>query len=224
MLLANALFFSVLGGALLTRYLLPMYPLVLLIAVSTFYRRVPFWQTWQSLSAGAFIAGLFINPPYRFAPEDNLEYARVVRLHMAGIAQLQQSLSRVNSVFSVARHRRVDEARTRVCQGALTRCTGCEDFTAGQIDRAADEPGGYSTALVFSTKYDPPPCCLSLGPKSEGLDQRYFGFIMICQPEAIALRLHGALNWQREDHAQWIALIRFNRQFDAQVRLPDAVR
>ena len=38
---ANLLFFSVLGGALLTRYLLPLYPLVLLLCVSTFYRRVP---------------------------------------------------------------------------------------------------------------------------------------------------------------------------------------
>ncbi|MGA3080833.1 MAG: glycosyltransferase family 39 protein [Terracidiphilus sp.] len=42
LLLANALLFSVLGGALLTRYLLPMYPLVLLVAVTTLYRRVPY--------------------------------------------------------------------------------------------------------------------------------------------------------------------------------------
>jgi hypothetical protein len=40
LLLANALLFSVLGGALLCRYLLPMYPLVLCLAVSTFHRRV----------------------------------------------------------------------------------------------------------------------------------------------------------------------------------------
>ena len=46
LLLVNAVLFSVLGGALLTRYLLPMYPLVLVVAVSTFYRRVPFWQRW----------------------------------------------------------------------------------------------------------------------------------------------------------------------------------
>ena len=47
LLLANAVVFSVLGGALLTRYLLPMYPLVLLVAVTTFYRRVPYWQVWR---------------------------------------------------------------------------------------------------------------------------------------------------------------------------------
>ena len=77
LLLVNALLFSVLGGALLCRYLLPMYPLVLILAVSTFYRRVPYWQALALLSAAAFVAGLFINPPYGFAPEDNLSYARV---------------------------------------------------------------------------------------------------------------------------------------------------
>jgi 4-amino-4-deoxy-L-arabinose transferase-like glycosyltransferase len=44
LLLANALLFSVLGGALLTRYLLPMYPLVLLVAITSLYRRVPYWR------------------------------------------------------------------------------------------------------------------------------------------------------------------------------------
>ncbi len=48
--LANAMLFSVLGGALLTRYLLPMYPLVLVVAVSTFHRRVPYWQGLTLLS------------------------------------------------------------------------------------------------------------------------------------------------------------------------------
>ena len=93
-LLVNALLFSVLGGALLTRYLLPMYPLVLLVAVSTFYRRVPYWQGLAVFSAAAFVAGIFINPPYRFAPEDNLAYAHVVRMHLAGIAQLHQCQAR----------------------------------------------------------------------------------------------------------------------------------
>ena len=89
-LLANALLFSVLGGALLTRYLLPMYPLVLLLVVSTLYRRVPFWHGLAVLSAAAFVLGLFVNPPYGFAPEDNLAYAHEIRLHLAGIAQLNK--------------------------------------------------------------------------------------------------------------------------------------
>ena len=59
--LRRALLFSVLGGALLTRYLLPMIPLVLLVAVSTLYRRVPYWQGLAVFSAAAFVLGLFIN-------------------------------------------------------------------------------------------------------------------------------------------------------------------
>ena len=222
-LLANAVLFSVLGGALLTRYLLPMYPLVLLVAVSTFSRRVPYWQALAVLSAGAFVAGLFINPPYRFAPEDNLEYARVIRLHMAGIAQLNKRYpgSTVLSAWPVTDELTKPELGYVKTPYQVYRL---EDFTSGQIDRAADDPGGYSTALVFSTKYDPPSLLLSLGPKSEALDQKYFGLHHDLPPEAIALRLHGTLNWQREDHAQWIALIRFNRQFEARTQLPDAVR
>jgi len=218
-LLVNAIVFSVLGGALLTRYLLPMYPLVLLVAVATFYRRVPYWQGLAVFSGVAFIAGLFVNPPYRFAPEDNLEYARVIRLHMAGIAQLDKQFpgSTVLSAWPVTDELSKPElgyVKTPYNVYAL------EDFTSEQIDRAAGDPGGYSTALVFSTKYDPAYLPLSLGPKSEALDQRYFGLHHDLPPEAIALRLHGNLVWRREDHNQWIALIRFNRQFEARTREP----
>jgi 4-amino-4-deoxy-L-arabinose transferase-like glycosyltransferase len=219
LLLANAVFFSILGGALLTRYLLPMYPLVLLVAVSTFSRRVPYWQALASFSALAFTAGLFINPPYRFAPEDNLEYARVIRLHMAGIAQLNKRYpaSTVLSAWPVT-----DELTKPELGYVKTpyRVYRLEDFSSAQIDRAEDDPGGYSTALVFSTKYDPPSLLLSLGPKSEALDEKYFGLHHDLTPEAIALRLHGTLNWEREDHAQWIALIRFDRQFEAYFEAP----
>ena len=102
LLLANAVLFSVLGGALLTRYLLPMYPLVLLVAVSAFYRRVPYWHGLAMFSAAAFAVGLFINPPYGFAPEDNLAYAHVIRLQLAGIAQLNSTVSGRDGALGVA--------------------------------------------------------------------------------------------------------------------------
>lgn len=221
-LLANAILFSVLGGALLTRYLLPMYPLVLLIAVSTFSHRVPHWQSLAALSAIAFVAGLFINPPYRFAPEDNLEYARVIRLHMAGIAQLNKHFpgSTVLSAWPVT-----DELSKPELGYVKTpyQVYKIEDFTQEQIERAASDPSGYSSALAFSTKYDPASPLLSLGPKSQALDERYFGLHHDMSPEAIAIRLHGSLFWTREDHNQWIALIRFNRQFEARIGVSDSI-
>ena len=77
---------------------------------------------------------------------------------------------------------------------------------------------------MFSTKYDPPSLPLSLGPKSEAMDERYFGLHHDLMPEAIARQLGGDLVWKKEDRGQWIALIRFNRQFDAALHSPDPLR
>jgi hypothetical protein len=95
-----------------------------------------------------------------------------------------------------------------------------QDFTAAQIALAANEPEKYSAALVFSTKYDPPSLPLSLGPKSEALDERYFGLHHDLPPEVIANQLKGNLVWEQEDHEMWIALIRFNRQIEARLQGP----
>jgi hypothetical protein len=214
LLLVNAALFSFLGGALLTRYLLPMYPLVLLMAVTTFYRRVPWWQGLATVCAAAFVLGIFINPPYGFAPEDNLDYARVIRLHQAGIAELEKRYpgATVLSAWPVT-----DEL-TRPELGYLSQpfaVTPIEDFSAAQIARAAQEPEKFSAALVFSTKADPSSTFFTLGQASKAMDERYFGLHYDLKPEEIALKLHGTLVWKQEDHGQWIALIRFNPQLEA---------
>jgi 4-amino-4-deoxy-L-arabinose transferase-like glycosyltransferase len=217
LLLVNALLFSVLGGALLTRYLLPMYPLVLLVAVSTFYRRVPYWQGLALFSAAAFVLGLFVNPPYGFAPEDNLAYAHVIRLHEAGIAQLNARYlgSTVLSAWPMT-----DEL-TRPELGYLKQpyeVYRLEDFTSAQIARAAAEPEKYTAALVFSTKYEPPTTLVSLWLHNEAMEERFFGTHHDLPPETIARRLGGTLMWKKEDQGQWVALIRFDRQLEAGVQ------
>ena len=214
LLLVNAVLFSCLGGALLTRYLLPMYPLVLLLAVTTLYRRVPYWQSVALLSAVAFIAGLFLNPPYGFAPEDNLAYARVVRMDMDAIAQLNKRYQGAPVLTAWP----VSDQLTRPELGYVKEpwdVFRIEDFTAQQIDIAAQEPQKYSAAIVFSTKYDPPQGIFTLGSRDEALNERYFGLHHDLPPEAIAQRLGGTLVWKEENQGMWIALIRFNRQVEA---------
>jgi hypothetical protein len=224
LLLINAALFSVLGGALLTRYLLPMYPLVLLLAVVALYRRLRWWQYLAAFSAAAFVAGIFINPPYGFAPEDNLAYANVIRLHQAGIAQLEGRYpgATVLSAWPVTDELTRPELSYVEQPFAVDRI---EDFTAGEIARAAQEPEKYTAALVFSTKYDPHSPLFTLGSKSKAMDERYFGLHEDLQPEEIALKLHGDLVWKQQEKGQWIALIRFNRQFEAReagTRLSDS--
>ncbi|MGO8757205.1 MAG: glycosyltransferase [Terracidiphilus sp.] len=214
LLLANAALFSVLGGALLTRYLLPMYPLVLLLAVTTFYRRVPYWHGLALLSAAGFVAGLFINPPYGFAPEDNLAWAHVVRMHQSGIAELKRACpdATVLTAWPMS-----DELR-RPELGYVKKpweVVAIDDFSGAQIARAAAEPEEYSAALVFSTKYDPASPLVKLG--GEAMDERYFGLHHDLLPEAIAQQLGGTLVWKRDDDGMWIALIRFNRPVEARL-------
>jgi hypothetical protein len=221
-LLLNAILFSVLGGALLTRYLLPMYPLVLLLAVTAIYRRVPLWQGLAVMSAAAFVAGLFINPPYGFAPEDNLSYARVVRMHLAGIAQLERRYQGAVVLTAWPMTDELTHPELGYVKQSWDVCA-IDDFSSAQIGAAAAEPEKYSTALVFSTKYDPPSPLFTLGQKSRALDEQYFGLHRDLPPDLIAFRLGGTVVWRYADHGMWIALIRFNRQIEARVERPQNV-
>jgi len=217
LLLANAVLFSVLGGALLTRYLLPMYPLVLLVAVTTLYRRAPVWHGLALLSAAAFLLGLFINPPYGFAPEDNLAYAHVIRMHQAGIAQLAKRYPGATVLTAWPATNELTRPELGYVKAPWDVCA-IDDFTAAQIALAAQEPEKYSAALVFSTKYDPPSPFFGLG--REALEERYFGLHHDLPPEVIARQLGGTMVWRLRDDGMWIALIRFDRPVEARLEKP----
>ena len=80
-LLAYLAFMSAIGGAVLARYMLPVVALVILMLVSTLWRRVRYWKLIALAVGIAFAAGLFINPPYGFSLEDNLAYRDYVVMH-----------------------------------------------------------------------------------------------------------------------------------------------
>src|SRR5262249_715000 len=77
---AYLVFMSAGGGAVLARYMLPVTPLVILVMVSTLWRRVRYWQWVAGLVAAVFVVGLFVNPPYGFSLEDNLAYRDYVSM------------------------------------------------------------------------------------------------------------------------------------------------
>jgi hypothetical protein len=209
-IVTNLALFSVLGGALLTRYLLPLYPLVLLLAVNTFRRRLREWTGLVALSAAAFVAGLFVNPPYRFAPEDNLEYATVVRLHQAAIGEI---VAHVPHPVVLTAWPASDEL-TKPELGYVAQpvpVVAIENFSAPEVEKAAYLPQDYNTALVFSTKYDPPHRLLSLGRGNEKLDERYFDFHRDLPPGLIARILGGDVTWRQERKGQWVAVLGFHR-------------
>jgi hypothetical protein len=217
---ANVLFFSVLGGALLTRYLLPLYPLVLLLCVSTFRRRLKEWTGLVALSAAAFVAGLFVNPPYRFAPEDNLEYATVIHLHQAAIGQIVAQMPGATVLTAWPATDELGKPELGYVKRPVA-VVAIENFSAEQITKAASRPEDYSAALVFSTKYDPPRLWLNLGRRNEELDTRYFDFHRDLPPGMIARALGGRVVWRAERKGQWAAVLRFARTGPSEASYPD---
>jgi 4-amino-4-deoxy-L-arabinose transferase-like glycosyltransferase len=213
-ILANLVLFSILGGALLTRYLLPLYPLMILLCVNTFRRRLKRWPALVALSAVAFLAGLFVNPPYRFAPEDNLAYRDVILLHQAAIAQIIQHHS--HSIVLTAWP--VTDELSKPELGYVKQpipVVAIDNFSYGEIRKAAQLADTYSAALVFSTKYDPPHLLFSLGRKNEAIDTRFFDFHRDLTPPVIARLLDGSITWQAEHKGQWAAVLHFDRQQEA---------
>lgn len=219
LLLGNAAAFAVLGGALLTRYLLPMYPLVLLLCASTLCSRVRLWQGLTALSALAFLAGLFFNPPYRFAPEDNLTYSYVIRMQ-------QQAAHLIETRFyhdPVLTAWPVSDELTKPELGYVKKplqTVNIDNFSAPEIEKAQKQLDKFSSAVVFSTKYDPPHLPLSLGAKSESLDEKYFGLHHDLLPDQAAKALHGEVFWRTERAGQWAAIIQFPRMQLAYLERP----
>ena len=83
------LMLSVVGGGILARYLLPVYPIVVLASVAAIGSRVKWWPAVAGLSAVAFVVGLF---PYTnrflFRRDDNLAYLDYVALHQTAMGYI----------------------------------------------------------------------------------------------------------------------------------------
>jgi hypothetical protein len=218
-ILAIVLFNSVLGGALLTRYLLPAFPLVLIVAVSTWWRRVPHWEWLAVAIAVAFLVSCYIDPPYRCAPEDNLNYADSVRLHQAAVHQVENQYPHADILTAWP----MSDELTRPELGyanAAHRVITIQDFTAAQVAAASQQP--FDVAVVFSTKYEPSRplfrsrCWL-------GISERYFGYHRDLRPFEIALMLHGKLVWQEQRDGHWAAIIVRPEALDAKLTRPLAI-
>jgi 4-amino-4-deoxy-L-arabinose transferase-like glycosyltransferase len=213
-LLANLLEFSILGGALLTRYLLPMYPLVLLLCVAEWHSRVRRWGWLAALSAAGFLAGIWINPPYAFAPEDNLTYRDMVVLHERAIHLIEQRfpVATVLTAWPAA----AELSRPELgYTGHPFQYVALQNFSFDQIEKAATDPGAFDTALLFSTKWAPPANRLNLGRGNQAADAKYFDFHLDLSPSQAAAILHGDVVWQASRKGEWVAVLRFPRSYDA---------
>lgn len=207
-LLAYLIFMSVVGGAELARYMLPVVPLVILALVSTLWRRARHWKLIVGAIAVAFSAGLLSNPPYGFSLEDNLAYRDYIVLHVEAsrFMAMRYPGARVLTAWPAS-----DELN-RPGLGYVSlpfSVSRIEDFSAAQIDLVVRGREDYDVAVVFSTKYQPPHALFGIGDWDawQRIKVKFFGYHRDLLPEEIAQRLGGSISYHKELNGQWIAVI-----------------
>lgn len=217
---AYLLFMSAVGGAVLARYLLPVFPLVILLFTNTLRRRMREWVVIVVLIAGAFVGGWFWRPPYHYAPEDNLGYADFVRLQQAGEQFLEQKFPHATVLTAWP----ASDELTRSWLGysdPTFKVIRVENFTLDNMSGAQHSTAAFDVIFAFSTKYEPG---RSLMPQAwREAQQRYFDYHRDLPPAAIAQMFGGQVVWQQSRGGQWAAVIEVPHSFNAKL-LPACVR
>ena len=216
-ILAHILALSMLGGAVLARYMLPAVPLVILLCVSTLWRRIRRWAWWVAVTCAAFVFALLTPPPYRIAPEDTLLYRDYVILHKQAADELAVRFpnKRVLTAWPAS-----DEL-TRPFLGYVKQpltVVPIENFSSFEIERAAQATDQFDVALLFPTKWQPPHPLLRSLPFGEEIQERFFDYREELAPQQVANILGGRTVRYRNRHNEWVAIVVIEKVENAAAR------
>lgn len=151
----HILFLSLVGGAMLERYILPVLPAVYTAMVAGFsLYKGPLKTACQTALLAGLIAGNFWNPPYPFPLENNLAFTDFVDLQQtaAGFLERRYPGQRVATVWPLT------AALTGPEFGYVDRPVpvhSLPDFAAETIDSTAWRNDAHILVL-FSRMWDPP--------------------------------------------------------------------
>jgi hypothetical protein len=208
---------AVIGGAVLARYLLPVVPLVILVCVSTIWRRVRPWKAVFAVVALAFVSGLFFNPPYGFSPEDNLAYRDYILLHQRAETFLQVRYPNARVLTAWPASDEVSRPYLGYVQKPM-QVVRIEDFSMEQVISAADARSRFDVALVFSTKYQPSSSLFDRWHAWQEWKSRYFGYHVDLMPQATASILDGGVAYFERRNGQWVGIVELEKVEEARLR------
>jgi len=215
------------------RCLLASLPLVVIVCVSTIWRRMRQWPVIMGIVAAGFVLAWFVNPPYPFALEDNLAYRDYVLLHQRAASLLaahhagesgapgapgfgELGWERVLTAWPATdelSHPYLGYTRMAVPVVAL------QDFSAPHLLAAARDTSQYDIALLFSTKYQPAHDGLILRGFAwwQRWQTRFFGYHHDLPPEIAAQILGGRVIFHESRNGQWVALVALERAENARL-------
>lgn len=213
---------AVVGGAVIARYMLPVVPLVIIVAVSTLRRRIPRWH-WACTVAGlTFVLALFTNPPYRISPEDNLTYASYVRLHKDAADVIQKRFPNARVLTAWPASDELTRPWLRYVNKPV-KVLRIDNFSLANVSLAAQEASQYDIAYLFSTKLEPAQPMFG-GPFWTNLQERFFDYHRDLPPEAAASMLGGRIVYHASRNGEWVAIVQMERIENAANRQDSAPR
>lgn len=211
--LVYVIMLSVVGGAILPRYMLPAFPVffvLLLVLIGRLPPRVA--RTLYVAAAACFIAAWFINPPYPFPFEDNLAYSDFIRLHQRA-AKYLESLPGNPAILTA--WPATDELEQPFL-GYVTRALNVrsvDDFTAN----AFVAPPNFDLLYLYSRKWDPRRNVLNTWP-FPALCARFYSYTPPVSTSAVAARFHLSLVREYSERGQWVRIYKSQRLADSGAR------
>lgn len=198
---AHGLMVSLLGGAELERYLLPVLPLVYVAMSAAWLTLKPLWRTVSVAATGAgLLTGSFVNPPFPFPFENNLAMVDFVELHRSAAQFLATNLSdkTIDTAWPLTAALRNPDFGY-VTKGMMTRETS--DLHTSTL-RALD-PKTVDVLVVYSRTWEPSWSAIRW-PFIERFLARYYGY----EPEITAAEVQRSLGLARirrwQQRGQWI--------------------
>ena len=154
LVLAHVVALSIVGGAVLARYLLPVYPLVIIICVSTIWRRVRLWPAVVVLVCAAFVNATLFAPPYSIPWEENLTYRDFIRVHEVGARFLATRHPRARVLTAWPATDELTNPHFGYLERKLS-VVPLENFMRENLEEAARRKSDYDLAFVFTTHGGP---------------------------------------------------------------------
>ena len=193
---------SVVGGAILPRYLLPVLPLFYLAAVAV-VTRLPHFPARLLLATAAvcFVSSWFINPPYPFPFEDNLSYADFIRLHQQAAQYLETRPGQPRILTAWPASDELTKPALGYVQRPL-RVVPAPGFAPQEF--APVRPESFDLLYLYSRRWEPAGNWLERFPGRLRMQGRYFDYHPQVAADSVAARYHLKLLWKMQRRGQWV--------------------
>jgi Dolichyl-phosphate-mannose-protein mannosyltransferase len=203
---------SAVGGAVLPRYMLPVYPPLIILATGWIWRLPRALARAGCLATAAcFVFAWFSNPPYPFPYEDNLAFADFVRLHQEAAGYLERndlvrSTDGREPLRILTAWPATNELETPDL-GYVARplhIVPVDGFSAADLRSVS--PDSFDVLYLYSRKWEPPGNWLERFPWIAKLQLRYFDYAPQVPGREIAAGFHLKLAARWERRGQWVAI------------------